>query len=239
MPEITRRDLSSSDSSVGSSERNFVVPEIERVSDSGDNIGCYPPEWEDLQMESAWEAHEKLIAPNGMSFHEMLAFVEDEDVRAYMIEIKYPHLVSEERLTPKDASRILLYSSRGLLAPEKVRRAIHHGVLLSQKPESERQFGIEAKGAHHRTELEEAIRNRRSLVPVTFGIGGIDELIPGGITAGEILQYRGRRRRPQDEPVVAYSLPLHRQRRSSPVFLAGYGAENDRAASADEIAELW
>ncbi|MCL2009127.1 MAG: RAD55 family ATPase [Synergistaceae bacterium] len=112
-------------------------------------------------------------------------------MRSHLIEIQYSHLLQEEHKTPEEASRILLYSARGLLSPPKIRRAISRGKLLSKRPESAKQFKDEAKGARHRTELEQALRNRHNLTPVTFGIDELDALIPGGITAGEVLHIVG------------------------------------------------
>jgi hypothetical protein len=154
-----------------------------------DDIGRYLEECSDIQMESAWEAHEKLTAPNGMSFHEMLAFIEDEDLRAHMIEIKYPYLVNEERRTPQDAKRILTYAARGLLSPAVVRRAMSRQTALSKRPVSAKQF--QAGSERHRTELEQALRHRHNPEPVTLGIDEIDALIPGGIAPGEVLHIVG------------------------------------------------
>jgi KaiC/GvpD/RAD55 family RecA-like ATPase len=131
------------------------------------------------------------MAPNGMSLREMLAALDDEDARLRLIEITYPHLLKAEHRTQEEASRLLLYSARELLSPAKVRRAIYRGALLARRPESEGQFEIEAQRTRHRAELEQALRHRQNLVPLTLGIGGIDALIPGGITAGEVLHIVG------------------------------------------------
>jgi hypothetical protein len=156
-----------------------------------EDITRYLDEQADTRLEIDWETHSKLYAPNGMSFREMLVFVEDEEVRAYMLESKYSYLVQEEHMTPHDAARVLVYSTRNLLPPEKIRRAISRGSLLSNKPKVERQFKSESGGRQHRIELEQAIRHRNTLVPVSFGINAIDALIPGGIIAGEVLHIVG------------------------------------------------
>ncbi|GHS85512.1 hypothetical protein AGMMS49957_01690 [Synergistales bacterium] len=156
-----------------------------------EDITRYLEEQADTRLEIDWELHSKLFAPNGMSFREMLTAVVDENVQAYMIELQYPHLIQEERMTPQDAARVLIYSARNLLPAEKVRRAINRGALLSKKPKVERQFKAESEGRRHRAELEQAIRHRQTLVPVSFGIYAIDALIPGGITAGEVLHIVG------------------------------------------------
>jgi KaiC/GvpD/RAD55 family RecA-like ATPase len=161
------------------------------VTGNCDNAGRYLEDLTDRQMEMEWEIRNRHTAPNGMSFREMLAVMEDEDLRAHLIEIQYPHLVQEERMSPEDAVRVLVYSSRDLLSPEKIRRAINRGALLSQKPKGEKQFKAEAEGGRHRAQLEQAIRHRQAVVPVTFGIEGIDALIPGGITGGDVLHIVG------------------------------------------------
>jgi KaiC/GvpD/RAD55 family RecA-like ATPase len=68
---------------------------------------------------------------------------------------------------------------------------VYRGSLLSKRPESESQFENEAQRARHRTELEQALRHRHSLVPLALGIDKLDALIPGGITAGEVLHIVG------------------------------------------------
>ena len=91
------------------------------------DIGRYLAERADSQMEEAWELQDKLNAPNGMSVHDMLAAMESEDARTHLIELEYPYLIREERKTPEEAARILLYSARGLLPSETVRRIISRG----------------------------------------------------------------------------------------------------------------
>jgi KaiC/GvpD/RAD55 family RecA-like ATPase len=154
-------------------------------------IERYLAERADSQMEEAWELQDKLNAPNGMSLHDMLAAMESEDARIHLIELEYPHLLREERKTPKEAARILLDSARNLLPSEAVRRAVSRGMLLVKRPESERRFKAESAGARHRKELEQALRLRRNAVPVRFGIDGLDDLIPGGVKAGEVLHIVG------------------------------------------------
>jgi KaiC/GvpD/RAD55 family RecA-like ATPase len=163
---------------------------IRQPRDYGD-ISRYLEERADTQMERDWELHNKLTAPNGMGLREMLAAMKEEFLREHLIELEYPHLLQEEHRTPEEAARILLYSARDLLPPSKVRRAISRGALLFKHPESARWFETEAKGARHRKELEQAIRHRHTLSPVTFGIDGLDALIPGGITAGDVLHIVG------------------------------------------------
>jgi KaiC/GvpD/RAD55 family RecA-like ATPase len=155
------------------------------------DIGRYLAERADSQMEEAWELQDKLNAPNDMSLHDMLAAMEDEDMRAHLIELACPRLLQEERKTPEEAARILLYSARSLLPSETVRRAMSRGMLLAKRPESERRFRAESTGARHRKELEQALRLRSHSVPVRFGIDGLDSLIPGGIKAGEVLHIVG------------------------------------------------
>jgi hypothetical protein len=91
------------------------------------DIERYLAERADSQMEEAWELQDKLNAPNGMSLHDMLAAMEDEDTRVHLIELEYPLLLQEEHKTPEEAARILLYSARNLLPSETVRRAIYNG----------------------------------------------------------------------------------------------------------------
>ena len=154
-------------------------------------IGNRPEDLLDWQAEMNWEFQNKLTAPNGIGLREMIAVMENEDMRAHVIEIEYPYLVKEERKTPAEASRILFFSARGLLPPTKIRRAISRGMLLSKHPEIEKKFNAEAGGTRRRVELEQAIRHRNNLLPVTFGIDSLDTLIPGGITAGEVLHIVG------------------------------------------------
>jgi KaiC/GvpD/RAD55 family RecA-like ATPase len=156
--------------------------------------GTFVSRPEDLmnwQAEMEWEVHNKLTAPNGMGLREMLKAMKDEGLRAHLVEIEYSYLLQEERKTPEEASRVLLYSARGLLPPSKIRRSISRGMLLAKRPESEKQFKYEAKGIRHRVELEQALRHRNNLIPVTFGIDELDALISGGITAGEVLHIVG------------------------------------------------
>ncbi|MDR0652484.1 MAG: hypothetical protein LBG12_04155 [Synergistaceae bacterium] len=173
--------------------------EFEPVTDMSDiqpprdysDIGRYLAERADSQMEEAWELQDKLNAPNGMSVHDMLAAMENGDARTRLLELEYPYLIREERKTPEEAARILLYSARGLLLAVTVRRIISRGMLLTKRPESERRFEAESAGARHRKELEQALRLRRDSIPVRFGIDGLDGLIPGGIKAGEVLHIVG------------------------------------------------
>jgi hypothetical protein len=151
------------------------------------DIERYLAERADSQMEEAWELQDKLNAPNGMSLHDMLAAMEDEDTRMHLIELEYPLLLREEHKSPEEAARILLYSARNLLPSEAVRRAMSRGMLLDKRPESERRFRAESTGARHRKALEQALRLRSHSVPVRFGIDGLDGLIPGGIKVGEVL----------------------------------------------------
>jgi KaiC/GvpD/RAD55 family RecA-like ATPase len=168
-----------------------VKPESIQPPKGYSDIARYLAERADSQMEEAWELQDKLNAPNGMSLHDMLAAMEDEDVRAHLIELAYPHLLQEEHKTPEEAARILLYSARNLLSSEAVRRAMGRGMLLAKRPESERRFRTESAGACHRKELEQTLRFRLNSVPVRFGIDGLDGLIPGGIKAGEVLHIVG------------------------------------------------
>ena len=125
------------------------------------------------------------------AFREDLSAINDDELRASMIEAKYSLLVKNERKVPKEAARMLIQSAKGLLPSHKIRRAISRGALLAQKPDAERRFMAESGGERRRAELEEVIRRRHTLEPVTFGIDGLDDLIPGGITAGEILHIVG------------------------------------------------
>lgn len=128
---------------------------------------------------------------DGMGFREALAAAEDDIQRAGMIEAEYASLVRDEKKSPKEAARLVIKEARGLLPAQNVNRAISKGVLLSKNPDGEKRFKVEASTKRHRAGLEEAIRRRHTLEPVTFGIDGIDESIPGGITAGEILHIVG------------------------------------------------
>jgi KaiC/GvpD/RAD55 family RecA-like ATPase len=128
---------------------------------------------------------------DGMGFREALAAAEDDIQRAGMIEAEYVSLVRDEKKSPKEAAKLLMREARGRLPSQNVNRAISRGVSLSKNPDGEKRFRIEASTKRHRSELEEAIRRRHTLEPVTFGIDGIDESIPGGITAGEILHIVG------------------------------------------------
>jgi KaiC/GvpD/RAD55 family RecA-like ATPase len=125
------------------------------------------------------------------NFREDITAENDDALRMSMIEAEYYLLVRNELKTPKEAARMLIQSAKGLLPSPKIRRAISRGALLSQKPDGERRFMVESGGERRRTELEEAIHRRHTLEPVTFGIDGLDDLIPGGITAGEILHIVG------------------------------------------------
>ena len=167
------------------------MPEHLSCVTESSGIGNRPEDLLDWQAEMNWEFQNKLTAPNGIGLREMIAVMESEDMRAHIIEIEYPYLVQEERKTPEEASRILFFSARGLLPPTKIRRAISRGMLLSKHPEIEKKFNAEARGTRRREGLEQAIRHRNNLLPVTFGIDSLDTLIPGGITAGEVLHIVG------------------------------------------------
>lgn len=166
--------------------REKIVPPMEY----GD-IGRYLYAVEDAHFEQAWEVHDRQLSPNGMSFREMLAFVEDADVREHMIGIEYSRLVQNEGLSPDRALRVLFHAVRDLLPPEKVRRAVSREILLSKKPSFRKRFEAEAEGAKHRANLEQALRGPHKAMPFTFGLDGPDTLVPDGMTAGEVLHIVG------------------------------------------------
>ena len=155
------------------------------------NIGRCLAAAEDADFEQAWEVHDRQISPNGMNFREMFTFLEDADVREHMIGVEYSRLVRDEKLSPGRAMRILLHAARNLMPPEKVRRAVHRGILLEKAPDSRKRFDAGAEGAKHRASLEQTLRNPYRGVPVAFGIDGLDALVPGGMTAGEVLHIAG------------------------------------------------
>jgi KaiC/GvpD/RAD55 family RecA-like ATPase len=152
---------------------------------------------------------------DGMGFREALAAAEDDIQRAGMIEAEYVSLVRDEKKSPREAAKLLMREARGRLPSQNLNRAISRGVFLSKNPDGEKRFRIEASTKRHRSELEEAIRRRHTLEPVTFGIDGIDESIPGGITAGEIMHIVG------GEGGLKTSLLLH--------ILCRYTKESGRA----------
>jgi KaiC/GvpD/RAD55 family RecA-like ATPase len=152
------------------------------------DINRYLEDRKDTQLEPDWEIHSQFITAGGLGFRGTL---EEESARLQALGSQYNYLVTKERMKPQEALRVLLHAARNLLPPEKVRRAVSREAALIQKPETERQYQIEANGERRRNGLEQAIRQRGSLVPVMFGMGELDALIPGGITAGEILHIVG------------------------------------------------
>jgi hypothetical protein len=129
------------------------MTDFSRVAENRGKSGGSLEDLAACQMEMTWEIKNKQNAPNGMNFREMLTFMEDEDLRAHLIEIQYPHLVQEERMTPSDAEG---YSNE-LEAARAMSRAVRSWrkewgvtfILLSQMSRESRRDAVNGGTGGH------------------------------------------------------------------------------------------
>lgn len=147
--------------------------------------------FEERERDEAWELHEKITSPNGLSFHEMLEAVTDVSLRVHMVSERYAALLQEKGLSSQEAKRVLRYAARGLLPADRVEMAMDRGALLLKKPDAKETVLKAGSPAEHRKRLECNVRSRNSLESVRINIAAIDSVLPGGIRRGEALQLVG------------------------------------------------
>ena len=135
----------------------------------------------DRRAEADFEAHERLTNPNGLSLHDMMETIKDDQaVMADVLSARIGELVSKGELTAEMGRRYAVHASRGLLPPKTAARVADKTLMFQKYPAVESRYEAASDTVSHRASLEEGLRRRGSVSGLKLGIEG-GFLVPGGV----------------------------------------------------------